>query len=646
MHQDSFKQFRRKNYNSMFAQKWKKTEDAVCRPEFPTSGLYNVSNLSISNLHQKIRESLPLAACDLLRLLILANTKLTYYKTDIRYSGRFVVAVHKSYPAYHNEEKRRKQKENEQIKWLEYDPTVLAFFETIGKSPFYQALNPSSPTEPIESFFSAQYDDLLNAMIDDALVRYLSNHPKTSLAGDMINYIFSRLKSKECIEATQKIIPFQQTGKKDSIAQNRIAGVVLTSYLPYLYENSTSSLLKNTSWSLWHNSAYLPSVLQYLLHHPQDLLLNWKDISSYKDSQITDSFDFVQKLPKDLSNPQKIQALLNRMEASILTPLFDDKKGKKWITQWHELECKLLSIFQKSSSEMSDVQLEFLNYFNAPYTAKRQIASSFASNYISHNIPTDDRLDAQIQIAKKQFETITRLGQAEIDENGTIKEDYRDEGRILHRNQFSKKTRVPVFSSKISFFTQSDKVVYDRITEQPSNFMNLWGLFCLLQPPVDENISSAIGFNRSVALDAFNNLSGTVDLVFHTGIPSSCCPQGFGTNGCSIELIGRDDNYPDAITLVGYPFELWCSGLKTKFTMLKHGILAHIEDVMCINNIIDWIYNCLCQSHVNADQLRSFEPYDDIYEFINLLGKDKAESCADDAIYKPVRPSLTNEGIF
>lgn len=78
---------------------------------------------------------------------------------------------------------------------------------------------------------------------------------------------------------------------------------------------------------------------------------------------------------------------------------------------------------------------------------------------------------------------------------------------------------------------------------------------------------------------------------------------------------------------------------------MKYGILAFIDDIICINNIIDWIYNCLCQSHIDADQIRSFEPYDDIYDFINLLRKDKSESSADDAMDKPNRPPMKNVGI-
>lgn len=317
MQSNSFKKFRRKNYNSIFAQKWKKTEEAVGNSKFSATDLCDVSDLSLSTLHQKIRESLPLAACDLLRLLILANTRLTYFNSGIRYSGQFVMSIHKSHPAYRDEEKRKIQKESERAKWLSLDPTFLAFFETIGKSPFYQVHNPISPTEPIESYFSLQYDDLLDAMIDDAVTRYLSNHPKAVPARDAINYIFSRLTSKECIDATQKIIPFQQARKKDSIAQNRIAGVALTSYLPYLYKNSTSSLLKNTSWPLWRNLEYFPSILLYLLHHPQDLLLTWKDVASYMDFKSANSSKFIKKLPIDFSDPQKMQAVLDQMESSI-----------------------------------------------------------------------------------------------------------------------------------------------------------------------------------------------------------------------------------------------------------------------------------------------------------------------------------------
>lgn len=640
MQQDAFKRFRRENYNSMFAQKWKKAEDIVYDPKFSTTNLCDVSNLPLSSLYQKIRASLPLPACDLLRLLILANTKLSYIKSDIRYSGQFVVACHKSHPAYRDKEIRRAQKANEEMNWLSSDPTVLAFLKTIGKSPFYRVSNPISPTEPIESYFSAQYNDLLDAMIDDAVIRYLTHHPKASSASDMINYIFNRITSQECTKAVQTIIPFQQRSKQGPIAQNRIAGIALTLYLPYLYENRAPFVLKDVFGPLWHNSAYFPSVILYLLHHPQDLLLNWKDISPYINSQVTSSNEFVEKIPKDLSTPQKIQAIRNHMEISILSPLFEDKKGKEKISRWHALECKLWSIFQGISSETSDMQIEFLNYFNAPYAAKRQISSKLASNYIGHNIPIDDRLDVQLQITKEQFETSTLLGQSEIDENGTITEDHRDDGKILHLAKFFKKTRVPVFPSKISFFTQRHNVIYDRITEQPSNFMNFWELFCLLQPTADEPVSSIIGFNRAVALNAFNSLSGAVDLAFHTGIPKSSCWRGLGTNGCSIRVTGYIDNHLDSITLVGYPFELWCSGLKTKFTMLKHNILASDHDIKCINNIIDWIYNCLCKSHVNADQIRNFEPYNDIYDFINLLGKDIAEPCADDTLYKPVRPYI------
>ena len=219
-----------------------------------------------------------------------------------------------------------------------------------------------------------------------------------------------------------------------------------------------------------------------------------------------------------------------------------------------------------------------------PYVARRQVSGSLASNYIGRNIPTDERLDAQVQITKKQIETITRLGQAEIDENGAIKESYSEEGEILNRTKFSKKTRVPVFSNKISFFTQSGESIYHRIVEQPSNFMNLWELFCLLQPTANENVSAAIGFNRSAALNAFNALSGAVDLVFHTGIPESFCPRGFGTYQSMITL-AKSTN-AKSITLVGHAFELSCSVLKTKITMLKHGILASEQDIKCINNII------------------------------------------------------------
>lgn len=643
MQSNSFKKFRRENYNSIFAQKWKKAEEAVGNSKFSATDLCDVSNLSLSNLHQKIRQSLPLAACDLLRLLILANTSLTYIKSGIRYSGQFVVSVHKAHPAYRNEEKRRIQKESERAKWLSLDPTFLAFFETIGKSPFYQVHNPISPTEPIESYFSSQYDDLLDAMIDDAVTRYLSNHPKAVPAKDAINYIFSRLTSKECIEATQKIIPFQQASKKDSIAQNRIAGVALTSYLPYLYKNNTSSLLKNTSWPLWRNLEYSPSILLYLLHHPQNLLLTWKDVAPYMDFQAASSSEFIKKLPKDFSDPQKMQAVLNRMELSILTPLLDDKKGEERISRWHALECQLLAVFQNTSSEIADIQVEFLNYFNVPYTAKSQISGGLASNYIHCDIPVADRLDLQVQITREQFETKTSLAHIEIDETGAINVDCSDEGKLLNHTKFSKKTRVPFFQDKISFFSQYGGDIYSRITEQPSNFMNFWKLFCLLQPTAETNISSVIEFNRAVALNAFNQLSGAVDLLFHTGISNSCCQIGFGMQGGSVSFTGYADGQPVSYTHVQYPFELLCSGLKTKFTMMKYRILAFIDDVICINNIIDWIYNCLCQSHINIDQMRSFEPYDDIYEFINLLGKDKAESCTDDAIYKPIRPSMMNE---
>lgn len=646
MQSNAFKKFRRENYNSIFAQKWKKAEEAVGNSKFSATGLCDVSNLSLSNLHQKIRQSLPLAACDLLRLLILANTRLTYIKSGIRYSGQFVVASHKSYPAYRNEEKRRKQKEFERNTWLSLDPTFLAFFETIGKSPFYQVHNPISPTESIEAYFSSQYDDLLDAMIDDAVTRYLSNRPKAFPARDAINYIFSRLTSKECIEATQKIIPFQQISKKESIAQNRIAGVALTSYLPYFYKNNTSSLLKNTFGPLWRNSGYFPSILLYLLHHPKDLLLTWKDIAPYMDFQSASLSEFIKKLPKDFSDPQKMQAVLNRMESSILTPLFDDKKGEERISRWHALERQLLAVFQNISSEIADIQVEFLNYFNVPYTAKSQISGGLASNYIHCDIPVADQLDLQIQITKEKFETTTKLAHVEIDETGTMIADYSDEGKLLNRTKFSKKTRVPFFPDKISFFSQYGGDIYSRIIEQPSNFMNLWELFCLLQPTDETNISSVIGFNRAVALNAFNELSGAVDLLFYTGISNSRCHEGFGMYGGSVTWAGDTDDQPISISHVAHPFELWCSGLKTKFTMMKYGILALIDDIMCINNIIDWIYNCLCQSHINVDQMRSFEPYDDIYEFINLLGKEKAESCADDTIYKPICPSMMNEGIF
>ena len=361
------------------------------------------------------------------------------------------------------------------------------------------------------------------------------------------------------------------------------------------------------------------------------------------DFQAASSSEFIKKLPKDFSDPQKMQAVLKRMELSILTPLLDDKKGEERISRWHALECQLLAVFQNTSSEIADIQVEFLNYFNVPYTAKSQISGGLASNYIHCDIPVADRLDLQVQITREQFETKTSLAHIEIDETGAINVDCSDEGKLLNHTKFSKKTRVPFFQDKISFFSQYGGDIYSRITEQPSNFMNFWKLFCLLQPTAETNISSVIEFNRAVALNAFNQLSGAVDLLFHTGISNSCCQIGFGMQGGSVSFTGYADGQPVSYTHVQYPFELLCSGLKTKFTMMKYRILAFIDDVICINNIIDWIYNCLCQSHINIDQMRSFEPYDDIYEFINLLGKDKAESCTDDAIYKPIRPSMMNE---
>ena len=108
--------------------------------------------------------------------------------------------------------------------------------------------------------------------------------------------------------------------------------------------------------------------------------------------------------------------------------------------------------------------------------------------------------------------------------------------------------------------------------------MNLWDLFCLLQPTAETNISSVIGFNRAVALNAFNELSGAVDLLFHTGISNSCCHEGFGTYGGSVTWVRDTDDQPDSFTHVAYPFELWCSGLKTKFTMMKHGI----DSLFCV----------------------------------------------------------------
>ena len=111
-----------------------------------------------------------------------------------------------------------------------------------------------------------------------------------------------------------------------------------------------------------------------------------------------------------------------------------------------------------------------------------------------------DWLDQQIQITKEKFETTTKLAHVEIDETGTMTTDYSDEGKLLNRTKFSKKTRVPFFGDKISFFSQYGGDIYSRIIEQPSNFMNLWDLFCLLQPTACLLYTSLSGFlfrNRS-----------------------------------------------------------------------------------------------------------------------------------------------------
>lgn len=624
MQRNSFRYFRSRNYNSKFARKWKKMEECILASHFSETDLCDVSNLSLSEVYEKIRSSLPESARNLLHLLILANTKLSYFKSGIRYSGRFVADCHKLYPTYPDKEKRKIRKERQERGWLTCDPIVLAFLKKIGKSPFYKVSNPVSPDQPIESYFSAQYSDLLNAMIDDAVIRYLSCCPKTSPTIDVVNDIFNRLASQECVEAVKKIIPFQQANKRGSIAENRIVGVALTSYFSYLYEKQLLSMKECTSSPLWHNSTYLPLVQLYLLHHPQNLLLSWKDISPYMQLSEKEADNLIKTSQKDGFLLQKIQAICGKMEREIHSLAFYGEKKEKQRSSWCNLQGVLLSTLHQASLGKSDLRIDFLNYFNAPYTARRQVSGRLASNYVSYDIPEADQLDIQMQITQEKFETITRLAQGEIDEEGKVIADYSDEGKMLNRGKFSKKTRVPIFLSEISFFTQSDKDLYNRISEQSSNFKNLWELFCLLQPLEDnKTLSSASGFNRSVALNAFNNLSGAVDLIFHTGIPESSCDRGFGAYRAEITFRGNSDNEQKTLTLVGYPFELWCTGLKTKFTMLKYGILASIDDVECINNIIDWIYNCLCKSNINVEQITDFEPYRDIYDFMDLLMREK-----------------------
>lgn len=650
MRSDSFKKFKIDNYNTIFARKWKKAECALDSPNFSCQNLCDVSGLPLPALRQRIKSSLPQPAFDLLHLLIMANVDLSLYcPSPIRYSGKIISTFRTLCRHHDHKEKKQNISEDENFNWITNDFKAGFYLYSLGRFPDSKLCDPQNPTRPIDDHFLRQYTEFVDAIIDDALVRYICTHRIEPISDDkLMHYILNRIQSDECFDAIQKIIPHQGRTKHPLLAKHRICKVAMTSCFPYIYSHHPL-IYEDPSHQLWHTPEYLPSALIYFFHSEKAFLLNWTTISKHatshplattpENSIFSHLHDMADALSRSLE-PSDSDVATTDFFIDVFAPCLSDSK----LQPWYNHEKQILSTLNPVCFESSGIQLAFLNFVNSPYSALKRAFSKATTNYRPKVIPHSDDLYEQIQITHNQLDTITGLccgilhGDSS-DESTASSDEY--EGLVLNRSKFRAKTLFPVFSNRTSFFTQDMFQIYNNITRHPSNYSNLWELFCLLLP----HTGDIPAFNRSAALEAFNNLSGVVDIALHTGIntkrlnsrPSSFVTRGFGAYQGAIFFSVYDGS---EIVLVGHPYELECRGLKTKFIMMNNKILASDIDVSCINHIIDWVYSCLCKSNICTEQLKNFDPYHDIYDFIDTLVY--GEECDIFARNEFKRPDISN----
>lgn len=634
--------FYRKYKNQLFGKLWAETESAIKSGNLEL----NITPDDIScarspaEIKRIIKKKLSSTVRDYIQILTLSNHNRLVYDS-IRYSGNDAFELAQLYLRH------------DKIQMPEYDalgnplvtpndlrdvePLISSLFaKKIGDLKFCKApiLHHYDQSDP--EIYVKQADELLNAIIDDAIVLYCSSHQKAIGNSTLYSVQFAKaLQNSKLSQLLMELSSGTENGRKKTTDNrtNAITTSVMAEILGYdiqtspddappistSYRDTPEALIVSLIY-LFHSRLNLPTGLPCDCWNKFVKKLKSYDGTSIKSpNDILDYFNLEYYDCKSTSSLSPENAPWNdcRQFLSHLVNSVHFSMPTEGITSE---EKNNMYAYEK---EIFSSRLVFLNYLNTSHTKRRRAFGPLSPRYeelILSPFPeeNDKRLTYETPLLPNK--------------------NYYCASPSPRRR--SRATRTLVFPTEDSFWIANTVSLVSTINETESNYSLLLHTFWYLQ----KLLGTGYGLNKSVTLDYLNRLTGAVDVALYTGTGRKTPKnendsweslRGLSYGGGSISFYSSSpprkqsfSKYETETQVVRkskhkyqskLPYELYIRGLKTKYVIMKHAIFIHMVGVECINKILKSIYHCLDESNITHSLLSNFNPYADIDKMINVI---------------------------
>lgn len=654
------KSFAKKYSDKIYGQLWSELESNICSGVW-SKDLFSLDiqaqEYTVQEIKKKIKRTLPDVVSEYLHVLALSNHRRPVFDA-IRYSGQEAKTLAELY-----QQKRPAWDNRDSLGHLLITPDRLSQLERMVKFLFAQKIKnlfnintrdtipahpygPFTPREDDDKDYEKCADELLEALIEDAILLYLSKHQEPVKAREIYTFHVAKVMQNSKLQnLIAKILQGAPETRKQTANRriNAITCSIIESLLPVREKRNAEEAFIGTIPEL------LIVAVLYLVHTSSSFGVSfpsdtWQTIVEYlKHTENINSkesrervLEFLQQVYADLGETTySNSAYAAWKEYNSFFSRFVNNVHFESLPTVDSVGASDREISSDQNEENTILKLTFLNYFSASPAQWKQALSRLSPRYIKKELPS----------CYEEIESVLYV-RSQITADGSFKMPK------VSRSLTAKDALI--FPTEDLFWQSQGSALFSTITDENSNYSLLMHTFWELQ----KLLGRGYGLNKSLAIEYLNRMTGAVDIALFTGtknkLPQKEVPNwqplpGIRYGGGSIifyapssqKTQNNNQLYCATKHIYGsaFPHELHVRGLKTKYILDKYEILTHKKSVECLNLILKYIFDCLESSNLALTHTERFNPYSDLDFCIKVILDGVAP-------YRPIRPSMTNEGIF
>ena len=582
------KSFTKKYGNKVYGQLWSELETAICSgcwKENLFASDMQTQEYTVQEIQKTIKKELPDIVSEYLHVLALSNHSRPAFDS-IRYCGDDAKKLSELY--------LQKQLVYEQVDSFGYPlvtPDELAdtewmteflfarkirtfFSDGIGdniESPMYYQFIQTE--EDNEKTYEKHADELLDALIEDAILLYLSKHQEPIKAKEL--YAVQVAKAMQSSKLKKLIAKISQgTPQRKKLVANRRINTITCSIIEILLSDRQNR--NQEELFIGTTPEILIIGVLYLIHTSSPFGISFPN-------DIWQQLVECLKHTPDVTNILKFikQAYIDFEESAYAGSKYETwKKYNRFFSQFvSNIQIKsFLPTFSsqpaavetcpEQNDEIKTLKLTFLNYFIASPAQWKQALSHLSPGYTKKQLPSSyDDIDAILHVSSP------------MNEDGTF-EIPRFSHTLTARDTL-------IFPTEDLFWTfQSSSGLFLTIKAEDSNYSLLLHTFWEMQ----KLLGMGYSLNKSITLEYLNRLTGAADIALFTGTQKRAprkktqewkplCGMIYGGGKISFHALSpqktQSSKYPGNPLICGakhsyesnIPYELYVRGLKTKYVL-------------------------------------------------------------------------------